>query len=196
MKKRQAKGAKDTFWNSLRVSNGLLIRDIADLLHTSVGTVGGWFSGQKIPSDSNLEKLCNLFDVDVNKGYEEFVKATRAWDSDRGRLHVSLVGPDVPDVPETSKKDKTVEPEQVEDAPQIGIIPETLTEEKTLVEKTPEEKKFYTEVLAHFYGKLSYEDYEKLMACVAKNENPMEVFYGKIDFSDFLYMVNLWAQVG
>ena len=171
MQKAQAKGGKQNFWNDLRVKNGVLIKDVAELLNVSNGTVGGWFSGQKIPSQANLDALCALFGVDPNKGYEEFVKASKVWDSDRGRLKITQCGPRVA-VAESKKPDKA--PEYTKSLPDYEFPGAD-------VQATPES----SDLLKTLYGQVAYKDFMAITDLVDKQEDPISYLYGKVDFDLF-----------
>lgn len=197
MKKAQAKGAKENFWNDLRVKNGLLVKDLAELLHVSIGTAGGWFSGRSIPTELNLNALCSFFGVDRNKGYEEFVKANRDWDSERGSLSYKLCGPDVPDAPKQRRGPRKMK-EMLEELPEYQfkeeVIPATVSEPEVPEEPksdTRDESDFYRSVLTHFYGKLPYEKYVQIMVWVAEKKDLLEEFYGNFTFEEFTQLVHI-----
>ena len=170
MQKAQAKGAKQNFWNDLRIKNGVLLKDVAELLNVSMGSVGSWFSGQKIPGDENLKALCNLFGVDPNKGYEEFAKANKEWDSDRGHMRITLCGPEVA-VEKTAKTEKT--PEYTKSLPDYAFPG---------VDNTSAEG---SDLLKTLYGQISYKDFIAIADVLDNNGDPISYLYGKVDFDLF-----------
>lgn len=70
---------KDTFWNRVRAEKGIKIREVAELLRRSEGCVGMYFSGQNMPDENTCRALCDLFDVEFDKGVLEFQHAHRNW---------------------------------------------------------------------------------------------------------------------
>lgn len=178
-----AKGGKSTFWNDLRVKNGLLIKDIAELLNLSAGTVGGWFSGQKVPSELNLIALCTLFGVDIDKGREEFIKARNSWSSERGTWHVKLQSSDSLDAAKPATiSDMDLSCFNVPADPEPAQGPEDTDID------------FYHEVLQCFYGKLPYTQYSILLACVTEQKDLTAALYGKLSFEHFTELMNIWKK--
>lgn len=77
---------KDTFWSKMRVEAGLTLKEVAEAIGvSSEKTLGNYFSGQSMPSERMIATLCDLFDVNLLKGTQEFTKAHKAWDSERQR---------------------------------------------------------------------------------------------------------------
>lgn len=70
---------KQTFWNEVRVKSNCRYTDLADLLGRSPSYCSMIFSGELLPIDSIIEKLCDFFDVDFEKGKAEFETAHREW---------------------------------------------------------------------------------------------------------------------
>lgn len=191
MKKSEPKAAKLTFWNELRIKNNLTMKDVADALHTSIGTVGGWFSGRTVPSEKYLTEVCQLFDVDVSVGYEEFAKATRDWDSDRGRMKFTLSAEsaetDSVKKPTKSKK-KSRKSKKVEVKPDIQpeVVPDIQPE--STVDTAGDSKTVAVDVtplLRHCYGTLPFDLYETLRATIRDGGYPLEVLYGNISCDEY-----------
>ena len=79
---------KDNFWSKQRVEKGMTIREIAEFLGKGDTQVGMYFSGQQMPGEYVIRTLCELFDVEYNKGELEFQHAHRAWKADHERVLV------------------------------------------------------------------------------------------------------------
>lgn len=77
----RAHGKKDTFWNQVRVKSNITQKEVAEYLGCSKSLAGFFFSGQLVPKDEHIDKLCELFGVDRILGEREFRKAHRDWDT-------------------------------------------------------------------------------------------------------------------
>jgi transcriptional regulator with XRE-family HTH domain len=77
IKKRQIgaytrKNTSETFWNLLRVENGLKIREIAEMTGFSIGMISNWFNGVAMPNENQIKEICKLFEVDYETGKNQF----------------------------------------------------------------------------------------------------------------------------
>ena len=198
-KKNIVRCGKMTFWNKLRVKNNFSIKDVADYVGTTPGTVGGWFSGAKIPSDRYLDLICNMFDVDTNQGYEEFAKASKEWDSERGKLKMGMYGESSEVSIESPKPEKRksgititktkIATPKADDVPEEVIVPSvTITHtHKDIVAEDTE----VADIFRFLYGKLDYDEYEDLKAAVVVGADPLNELYGKIPFAEFNEVVRI-----
>lgn len=84
-----AKAYKDNFWNKLRAEKEITYKELAEYVHFSQSLVAAWFSGYLLPSDSIINALCELFDVDPLIGKQEFVKAHAIWDAEHGLKQIA-----------------------------------------------------------------------------------------------------------
>ena len=193
-KKNIVRCGKMTFWNKLRVQNNFSIKDVADYVGAAPGTIGGWFSGAKIPSDRYLESICNMFDIDLNKGYEEFAKASKEWDSERGKLKMGMYGEssEVSADVESPKEEKrksgiTITKSKVtdkSDAPVDEVVVPSVTITHTHKAVVAEDTKV-PELFRYLYGKLTFDEYEDLKAAVAIGADPLYEVYGKIPYTEY-----------
>lgn len=73
-RKRRATSALKTrtWWNELRRQKNITLQEIADLCDLSEGQVSHIFSGNQMPADDFIEKVCELFDVDFFEGKLHF----------------------------------------------------------------------------------------------------------------------------
>lgn len=76
---------KDTYWNKVRVEKGFKLREVAEYLGIKLGLAGMYFSGQILPPDNTVHKLCEYFDVDYNSGQLAFQHAHRTWVAEHQR---------------------------------------------------------------------------------------------------------------
>ena len=81
-----ARVAKHTFWNDRRVECGRKLKSIARELGLSYTSVAKWFSGEKVPTEDYIHRLCVMLDVPYEQGRSEFYKACYEWRSERGEL--------------------------------------------------------------------------------------------------------------
>lgn len=174
MRTTKAKGAKETFWNKLRIENSLRIRDVAEMLGIPVGTIGRWFSGQGVPNAENIKAICQLFEIPFDKGYGEFVKANQKWDSDRGRMKISMYSPETITVSSEEEPKRTKKSKKTEPKPEI-----------------PQVQKDYTKLVKYLYGKLEFADYMQLQTYLADHVDPMPYLYGKVSFDDYVEVMKL-----
>lgn len=189
MSRKQAKGSKTTFWNDIRVKSGMLVSDVAELMHVSLGKAGAWFSGQNMPRDAEVQALCELFGVDPIQGYNEFVKARNEWRSARGNQKFELRGPEVPGTTKKAKADKRGRSKKVTETPDIPQEPIIVVDE---IPETPSATEFYKEVLRYFYGKIPYPLYLDLMVFVAEKKDLVAELYGKLKFDDYAQLLHIW----
>ena len=148
---------KDNFWSRKRIESGLKIKDVADAIGFSTGIVGMYFTGQRIPAMATIEKLCDLFDVDILIGTHEFIEANRAWDAEFGvksRLHVDapVLDDDSEAVPEKS--------EIVSESVLRALYGELSYDD---FEAILEGNMSVTEVLKSAYKKVDFDTYMKLV---------------------------------
>ena len=165
MGKREARAFKDNFWSRKRIESGFKIHDVAELLHLSDGIVGMYFTGQRMPTEDTIKKICNFFGVGIVEGTREFINAAKIWDAEtKGReakLHsnagVGAVSEEV--VPITPV---VVEPAQ--------SVPESL--------------------LKALYKKVSYEDFKAILDGNKSESEVLELAYNTVDFDTFMTLVN------
>lgn len=165
MGKTDARAFKDNFWSRKRIESGFKIHDIAELLHLSDGIVGMYFTGQRVPTEDTIKKICTFFGVDIVEGTREFANAAKVWDAEvKGReakLHsntgVGVVSEEV--VPITPV---VVEPAQ--------SVPESL--------------------LKALYKKVPYEDFKAILDGNMSESEVLALAYDKVDFDTFMTLVN------
>ena len=181
MRKQRAKGAKRTFWNEKRVSQNILVQELADTLGVAVGTIGNWLSGAKIPPENRVRELCDLFGVGYDEGYNEFVRANRIWDSERGKLSYDMVSPTSREVPSTERKKKTATESVADD--EVILVGEVAVETKDIHINPVEVNK--PDIIKYLYGRLLFDDYEDFKAEFLKGADPLRLTYGKLSYDDY-----------
>jgi len=78
---------KNTFWNRVRVSKGIKIREIAEMFDVSEAIAGLWFTGQRPPKTAIQCQLCDLFGIDYETGINNFTNDHKIWKNERGRFN-------------------------------------------------------------------------------------------------------------
>ena len=156
-----------TFWNELRVKNGYEFTDLAQTLGRDYSTVAKWFSGGGVPKKKYAKDVCDLFGVDLELGYNEFIKAHEQWKSNRG-------------ISKKNSKTKKIKVASV-NVNTTSVVPKTLTAEiKTL------ESEIMNKILKAVYSKLDFEPYEKLRATLISGGDPREAIYGVVSYDEYL----------
>ena len=168
---------KDTEWNKRRVDRGFKLREIASYLHTGVGRVGAFFTGQQMPPDDIIESLCDYFDVDFLAGKHEFEEAHKHWDAEHER--VLRIPAKRMEKPVKIPKKRGRKPKVVVDP--VAVVPTVVT--PAPAQETPK----VDSILAKLYGKVDYDTY----TAVANNcDNAAEILYGKVDYQLYTAVVN------
>jgi transcriptional regulator with XRE-family HTH domain len=157
---------KDNFWSRKRLEVGLSIRDVAEAIHFSTGITGMYFTGQRMPTETTIKQICDLFDVDIIEGTREFVNACRFWDAEFGVKSRLRVKPEVLDNYKVSSwANVDNEPEQSE------IVCES--------------------VLRELYRKIPYEDFETILEGNVGGTEVLKLAYKKVDFDTYIKLVKL-----
>lgn len=79
-----------TFWTKQRLAKGVTVKTVAQELGLTQGAMQTYFSGEHVPRDYALMKICKYFDVDIETGRAEFAKDHKLWNdrhSDAWRAH-------------------------------------------------------------------------------------------------------------
>lgn len=160
--------SKVNFWNKLRVDHHLRYIDLAEKLGGSESRWGAYFSGQTMPNPTSVRQLCDLFEVDYDTGYQEFAKAHAVWSSSAHSQRRYITNGH----PETSAKITSSTPDDIRPDTQVKIHPD---------------------VLAILYGNIQYDVFVNIQNMVAdsKVENIPELIYGKISYEDYCKILEL-----
>lgn len=170
--------SKVNFWNALRVDKNIRYKDLAELFDNGVSTWGKYFSGQIMPSDDVIEKLCDLFDVPFEKGKEEFEIAHAEWvSSDHKGKREMITGESVP-------YERTQ-----------GEMPARITVGEASREPKKEDKK--TDIISLIYGKIPYDVFAQFCSEVTSmTGDPLRLIYGKVPYEDYVTVtMNLCTHV-
>ena len=73
---------KDNFWSKTRVESKLTIKEVAQVLGEDEKRVALYFSGQVMPHEASIRRMCDLFDVDFSYGKLEFENAHSKYKSE------------------------------------------------------------------------------------------------------------------
>lgn len=165
MGRREARAFKDNFWSRKRIESGFKVHDIAELLHLSDGIVGMYFTGQRVPTEDTIKKICTFFGVDIVEGTREFANAAKVWDAEvKGReakLH-SNTG--------------------------VGVVSEEVVPITPVVVKTAQSVP--ESLLKALYKKVPYEDFKAILDGNMSESEVLELAYDKVDFDTFMTLVN------
>ena len=170
--------SKDTFWNKVRVEKNIRYSDIVELFGGSVSMWAQRFTGQTMPTYAEIKKLCELFDVDVTQGTEEFKKAHALWKSEgRGAKACYITtGKSVMSGIKVGKRGEvTGTREHVERAEKEAEVP---VEQPTIAPN---------EVFKVVYGKVPYDTFCAFCDALAgvTGEDPLEYVYSKVGYKEF-----------
>ena len=172
--------SKDTWWNRLRVEKNIRYKDIIELYGGSVSVWAQRFTGQTMPNYNQIKQLCELFDVDFNRGYAEFKKAHALWKSEGRGAKDGYVKTGISIMRGVQKG------ERVEVVGQRD--PVEITKEEETVE-TPVEQPTIApnEVFGVVYGKVPYDTFCAFCDALARvtTEDPLGYIYGKVDYKEF-----------
>ena len=81
---------KITWWNQKRVECNIRYKDLEEALGGNYSTWGSYFSGEVMPSDYTIHKLCDFFDVEFTEGKHHFEEDHRTWKSEYHKAKSSL----------------------------------------------------------------------------------------------------------
>lgn len=183
---------KETFWNRERVARNISYKELTELLGGSVAGWGGRFSGQLMPKPLEIKHLCELFDIDLEKGTEEFKKAHALWKAERHKTQVAITGTmeNMSHKRKNEEVDPFKKPKEVAERIAKRITPTfDLFIGNEEAEEAEEEQPVIdiAEVLKSVYGKLPYELFMTFRAMLKDTKkDPLECLYGRISYNEFL----------
>ena len=126
-----------------------------------------------MPDEKTIAKLCDFFDVDLLKGTKEFVKAHKAWDTNRHAKKVKI-------------QPVLTEAEQ-QHADEVLATAEAFNkqlEERRNPKPAPVEDT--TDIFALVYEVLSYEEFNQVFDEVAgKQGDPLKLIFHKVSYDTY-----------
>ena len=187
----------NTFWSKKRVENGFKVEDIASYLNISVQTAGQYLTGQQMPPEDIIRKMCDLFDVDFNEGSLAFQHANREWTSSRGREHEVIRGPR-PEKPATKRHrnrkkqaeglrlypvhTEIVEKPKSEPVPEKPVVAKI---EDLIAVKSDNDVICRNKILTLLYGRVDYDIFHRFTTDTL-NDDLIRLIYNKVDLDIFL----------
>lgn len=174
--KRPAVTFSNNFWSKKRVEQNITMKEIAELLGIKVKTASSYFTGQALPPESLIMKLCDFFDVDTIEGEREFINAHKAYDAMHKRTLILSA--------KTQSKIKEATKISTDRTPTLEEEP-TLAEQvaKEIYEKEEQRKDKLFEVV---YGKLDcWKAFKEFAILINRNADVREWLYGKVDFDTY-----------
>lgn len=154
------KAYKDTFFNKKRVESGLRISDIADYLGVSLAGAGQYFTGAQMPPEGVIEKLCELFDVDILVGTRELKKDNKVWVAEHKRkmLYQATATKHNPEPPKQAELTPIVEEAEESVVEEIILDDIVVSNNKVAILSEDECKK----ILGLLYGNVDYDTYSQI----------------------------------
>lgn len=148
-----------SFWRTKISGYGVSVKDLAKFLNKSTAVINNYLSGHIMPDDDVIKFFCNKFNVNHDRAYAEFRKEFDRWTEEHAKTHEVVGNYHV------LKDHKSVEkPNAIE---QKGISMDAM------------------KCLQLVYGKLSYEDFQKVSQLHTSYMEFIEFLYGKVDFDTF-----------
>ena len=155
------------FWNHKIAGSDWTYSMVAEKLGKAVSTVKAYFSGFILPDTDVIKNICIMFNVDYDRGYQEFIKAHEGWGeahSDTyekvGNSYRQITQPKTPTVVTTPKVVNTTKSEHK--SPNILDCQEKL------------------------YGKLSYDDFMYIESLTTSHKDLLRFVFDKVDFDTFM----------
>lgn len=159
--------AKDNFWNRKRVEANFRIRDIAELLGGSESKWGMYFSGQIMPPTIAVTKLCDLFEVDFNEGFDAFRETHESWKATGGTR--TLITGESDRKKSKQKVTRTVKKYEVKKSEDVA------ERSGVAVDK----------VLAILYDILSFEEFNAVEARLRAGKDFRDLIFRKVDYETY-----------
>ena len=182
--------SKDTFWNKVRVEKNIRYSDIVELFGGSVSMWAQRFTGQTMPTYAEIKKLCELFDVDVTQGTEEFKKAHALWKSEgRGaKAGYITTGKSVMSGIKVGKRGEvTGTREHVEKAENEAEVQE---------EELKEDPLSVRQIMGLLYGKIPYDTFLKFCDMITGEDgDPLESIYGRVSYREYTLISDALKEV-
>lgn len=174
--KKPAVTFSNNFWSKKRVEQNITMKEIAEFLGIKVKTASAYFTGQALPPERLIMKLCDFFDVNPIEGEREFINAHRAYDATHNRTLILSA--------RTQSKIKEATKISTDSTPTLEEEP-TLAEQvaKEIYEKEEQRKDKLFEVV---YGKLDcWKTFKEFAIFINRNADVREWLYGKVDYDTY-----------
>lgn len=142
--------SKKTWWNTLRVEHNIRVEDLGAILNKSIGTVGAYLSGEAMPKDSDIKKLCDFFDIEFSIGKQHFKEDHALWESTGHTAKRTM-------------KSGNKEAYTRKTGGRRKVATEVKVSEVKVEEKTRRNTTDF-DLLQFVYGKLSYKDFMELVS--------------------------------
>lgn len=163
---RKMRQISNNFWSKLRKTHNITCETIAGLLDEKKDptTVAKYFTGDCMPNDKIIQNICDIFDIDFEKGKQEFQV--------------------VRDKKLAIKKntiEATMNPTSISDAP----IENSTSKAITLIPVKNEQVKSIGKMI---YNKVTFEEFWDILFMLTEdinNKNLPELLYGKVDYATF-----------
>ena len=160
----------NNFWSNQRSSAGFTVKDIKELcdIQKDSTTVAKYFTGEIMPSDDIIRKLCEGFKVPYAQGKEEFISAHKLWREIK------------------TKKSETIVTTEVVSQPAPIAAPETTPEESTA--------EHYAEMI---YGEVTCDEFINIWNTIQENFQPtafLKMIYGNVGYDTYTKIEKMFPQ--
>lgn len=172
----------DTFWNRLRISNGFTYRDISEFTGIGSNRVANMIIGRYMPTDYEIKKFCDMFDVDFKRGRLGFEDGYSVYHNKSVRIkdkHVKITD---------SVKDEIMSL-SIKEEPEFKSESNTATKELSDIVN-------YAAINELCYGIISYDDFVNLTKMLhegVESDLILEMVYGKVDrnvYNEIIALLN------
>ena len=165
--------SKVTWWNRLRVEKNIRYQDLSDLFGGCPSMWGGYFSGQHMPKEDAIKKLCDLFDVDYEEGLREFALAHRNWESSQHKGVRPVRTGDA----EPYEKKAYIRAAPINTAEHVSDIKQIIygkVSYSVFVEFCTMLEQDGFDAIGYLYGKVPYDIFRQIQDCGTTSEEPNE----------------------
>lgn len=185
------KAIKMGFWGHKLASSGISIKELAIKLDKPYSTVNAYFTGHVMPDVDIVKKLCILFNVDYDRGYQEFLKAHDNWGLIHADKYVRCGNTYKLAESVTPVKEKEPEEDQAEipsdDLTMFDDCEKESPASKIKSKTTPTMDIISCQKL--LYNVLSYDDFITILSMTTSYDELLEFVYDKVDYDTFIALI-------
>ena len=204
-KEKQTRVITMGFWHHKIAGSDMTVKELAITLGKPYPTTNAYFTGYILPDKETAKKICILFNVDFERGYQEFLKAHDKW----GLVHADnyvkcgntykMKPKKVRKVRKVNKvkKQNNVAP-VVEEIP-VDVVP-TPVPETTVVpvieeffDKHYNSRSKTLRMQQLLYSILSYDDFLTVLS-LTSTDAVMRLAYDKVEFDVFKSLTDIYFE--
>ena len=170
------------FWRHKVDGSDITGKELATIIDKPYSTTNAYLSGFILPDKETVKKICIQFNVDFDRGYQEFLKAHDRWGIAHADTYVKQ-GNSYKAIP-ISKRDEDTATE----TPVTPVIKDIPVEPTPVIETIDVPTPIPDYLVQLIYGKLSCDDFLKAKDLTTLDEL-LEFVYGKVDYDTFMAML-------